>query len=34
MNQAEDYAKGQFKAVNYYRDDVEKNAKRTYHPGQ
>lgn len=34
MNQAEDYAKGQFKSVNYYRDDVEKNAKRTYHPGQ
>ena len=34
MNQAEDYAKGQFKTVNYYRDDVEKNAKRTYHPGQ
>ena len=34
MNQAEDYAKGQFKSVHYYRDDVEKNAKRTYHPGQ
>ncbi len=34
MNQAEDYAKGQFKFVHYYRDDVEKNAKRTYHPGQ
>ena len=34
MNQAEDYAKGLFKTVNYYRDDVEKNAKRTYHPGQ
>ncbi|WP_309673543.1 penicillin acylase family protein [Gemmatimonas sp.] len=34
MNQAEDYAKGQFKVVNYYREDVERNAKRTYHPGQ
>lgn len=34
MNQAEDYAKGAFKTVHYYRDDVEKHAKRTYHPGQ
>ncbi len=34
MNQAEDYAKGVFKTVNYYREDVEKNAKRTYRPGQ
>lgn len=34
FNQAERYAKGEFKDVNYYRDDVEKNATRTYHPGK
>jgi acyl-homoserine-lactone acylase len=34
MNQAERYAKGEFKDINYYRDDVEKNAVRTYHPGK
>jgi acyl-homoserine-lactone acylase len=34
FNQAERYAKGDFKDVNYYRDDVEKHAVRTYHPGK
>ena len=34
LNQAERYAKGQFKDVNYYREDVEKNAVRRYSPGQ
>jgi acyl-homoserine lactone acylase PvdQ len=33
-DQAEIYAKGQFKDVAYYREDVEKRAKRTYHPGE
>ena len=28
------YARGQFKEVLYYREDVEKNAEKTYHPGQ
>lgn len=34
VNQAENYAKGQFKDVLFYRADVEKDAKRTYHPGE
>lgn len=34
FNQADRYAKGEFKDVNFYRDDVEKNATRTYHPGK
>jgi acyl-homoserine-lactone acylase len=34
LNQAERYTKGEFKDVNYYREDVVKNAVRTYHPGK
>jgi acyl-homoserine-lactone acylase len=34
FNQAERYAKGEFKDVNFYRDDVEKHAVRTYQPGK
>jgi acyl-homoserine-lactone acylase len=34
FNQAERYAKGDFKDVNFYRADVEKHAVRTYHPGK
>ena len=34
FNQAADYAPGKFKDVLYYREDVEKNAQRSYHPGQ
>ncbi|MEA9414669.1 penicillin acylase family protein [Flavobacterium sp. PL02] len=33
-DQAEMYQKGQFKDVLFYKEDVEKNAERTYHPGQ
>ncbi len=33
-DQAERYAAGQFKDVAYYREDVEKRAERTYHPGE
>jgi acyl-homoserine lactone acylase PvdQ len=33
-DQALMYTKGEFKDVSYYRDDVEKNAENTYHPGQ
>jgi acyl-homoserine-lactone acylase len=33
-DQAELYAKGQFKDVLYYRDDVERNAERKYRPGE
>ena len=32
-DQAEMYAKGQFKDVLFYREDVEKHAERTYQPG-
>jgi acyl-homoserine-lactone acylase len=32
-DQAEMYSKGQFKDVLFYREDVEKHAERTYHPG-
>lgn len=28
------YSKGQFKDVLFYKDDVMKNAERTYHPGE
>ncbi|WP_353268405.1 penicillin acylase family protein [Gemmatimonas sp.] len=34
FNQGERYATGQFKDVNFYREDVEKHAVRTYQPGQ
>ncbi len=33
-DQAEMYRKGQFKDVLFYREDIEKNAERTYHPGR
>jgi acyl-homoserine-lactone acylase len=33
-DQAERYAKGQFKDVLFYKEDVVKNAEKTYHPGQ
>ena len=32
-NQAERYARGEFKDVSYYREDVDQHAVRTYHPG-
>ena len=32
-DQAERYAKAQFKDVLYYREDIERHAARTYHPG-
>jgi len=28
------YAKGEFRDVLYYREDVEKYIEREYHPGQ
>lgn len=33
-DQAQRYADCEFKDVAYYREDVEKRAKRTYHPGE
>lgn len=33
-DQAEMYQKGQFKDVLFYKEDVEKNAEKTYHPGE
>jgi acyl-homoserine lactone acylase PvdQ len=33
-DQAQRYADVDFKEVAYYREDVEKRAKRTYHPGE
>ena len=33
-DQTQRYAKGLFKDVAYYRSDVEKRAKATYHPGE
>lgn len=33
-DQAEMYTKGKFKEVLFYKEDVEKNAERTYHPGE
>lgn len=33
-DQAEMYRKGQFKEVLFYKDDVQKNAEKTYHPGE
>jgi len=32
-DQAQRYADGKFKEVAYYREDVEKRAEKTYHPG-
>jgi acyl-homoserine-lactone acylase len=34
FNQAERYAVGEFKDVHFYREDVERNAVRTYRPGE
>jgi len=34
MDQAIMYQKGQFKDVLFYKEDVLKNAERTYHPGE
>ena len=33
-DQAQRYADGEFKDVAYYREDVEKRAEKTYHPGE
>ena len=33
-DQAERYPKAQFKDVRYYREDVDRGAERTYHPGE
>ena len=33
-DQAEMYRKGEFKDVLFYREDIEKQAERTYHPGK
>jgi acyl-homoserine lactone acylase PvdQ len=33
-DQAEMYTKGKFKEVLFYKEDIEKNAERTYHPGE
>ena len=33
-DQSEMYQKGQFKDVLFYKEDVVKNAERTYHPGE
>lgn len=33
-DQADRYRKGQFKDVLFYKDDVQKNAEKTYHPGE
>ncbi|NVD97450.1 penicillin acylase family protein [Massilia sp. BJB1822] len=34
LDQAEMYARGEFKEVLFYREDVEKNLERKYHPGE
>ncbi len=33
-DQAEGYLEGKFKDINFYKEDVLKNAERTYHPGE
>jgi acyl-homoserine-lactone acylase len=33
-DQAQMYTKGQFKEVLFYKEDVEKHAEKTYHPGE
>ncbi|MCB9082090.1 MAG: penicillin acylase family protein [Lewinellaceae bacterium] len=33
-DQSEMFCNGEFKTVNFYPEDVRKNASRTYHPGQ
>ncbi len=34
FDQGEMYGRGEFRDVHYYREDVEANAERTYHPGE
>ncbi len=34
FDQGEMYGRGEFRDVHYYREDVEANATRTYHPGE
>jgi acyl-homoserine-lactone acylase len=34
IDQAEMYRRGEFKDVLFYREDIEKKAERTYHPGE
>uniref|UniRef100_UPI0037BFB78B penicillin acylase family protein n=1 Tax=Flavobacterium sp. TaxID=239 RepID=UPI0037BFB78B len=34
MDQSRMYQKGEFKDVLFYKEDVEKNAERTYYPGE
>ncbi len=34
LDQAENYQKGIFKDVNFYTEDIEKNAEKTYYPGE
>jgi acyl-homoserine lactone acylase PvdQ len=34
FDQGDMYTQGQFKDVLFYKEDVVKNAERTYHPGQ
>jgi acyl-homoserine lactone acylase PvdQ len=34
IDQAEGYINGQFKDINFYKEDVMKHAVRTYHPGE
>lgn len=33
-DQAEMYARGEFKDVLFYKEDIEKNLERKYHPGE
>ena len=33
-DQAEGFLEGKFKDIFFYKDDVQKNAKRSYHPGE
>jgi acyl-homoserine-lactone acylase len=34
FDQGKMYSKGEFKEVLFYKEDVLKEAKRTYHPGE
>ena len=34
LDQAENYQKGIFKDVNFYKEDIEKNKEKKYHPGE
>jgi acyl-homoserine-lactone acylase len=33
-DQAEMYSRGQFKDVLFYKEDIEKQLERKYHPGE